>query len=322
MRELKITQKDENQRLDKFLMKYLNKAPKSFVYKMLRKKNIKYNGKKAQGNEMLLCGDIINLYFSEDTINEFKEIKQVENIKRTFEIIYEDENILICNKPAGLLVQRDNAQDSNTLVDQIISYLYQKQEYNPYEENSFTPAVCNRLDRNTSGIVAAGKNLMALQQINKAIHDDKVEKYYKTIVNGKISKSGTIENYHVKEEFNKVSILDKETKNSKKIITKYRPLKTSEKYTLLEIQLITGKTHQIRAHLQSINHSIIGDGKYGDKKANEYFAKEYKLKNQLLHAYKLVWKQKDGELSYLYGKEFTANSPKLFEDIERKLFEI
>ncbi len=320
MRELNITPKDENQRLDKFLMKYLNKAPKSFIYKMLRKKNIKYNNKKAEGNEIISSGDVINVYLSEDTINEFKEIKQVETVKKTFDIIYEDENILVCNKPAGLLSQKDKADDNNTLVDQIISYLYQKGEYNPQDENSFKPAICNRLDRNTSGVVIAGKNLMALQEINKAIYEDRVQKYYKTIVKGKIEKAGKLEDYHIKDEFNKVNIIKEEKENAKKVITKYKPLKASENYTLLEIELITGKTHQIRAHLQSIKHPIIGDGKYGDIKINENMRKKYKLKYQLLHAYKLIWEQKEGKLSYLYQKEFFAPEPAIFEKIENDLF--
>ena len=206
------------------------------------------------------------------------------------------------------------------MVDQIIAYLYQKGEYKPQEENSFTPAICNRLDRNTSGTVIAGKNLMALQEINKAIHDDKIEKYYKTIVRGKIEKAGKLEDYHIKDEFNKVTVLKEENENAKKIITKYKPLKISQEFTLLEIELITGKTHQIRAHLQSIDHPIIGDGKYGDIKLNETLRKKYQLRFQLLHAYRLVWKQKEGKLAYLYNKEFLAQNPKIFEKIENELF--
>lgn len=316
-----ISNKDENQRLDKFLMRYLNKAPKSFIYKMLRKKNIKCNGKKAEGSEMLICGDFIQIYLSDDTIENFKQKIEIVTVKKTFEIVYEDENLLICNKPVGLLVQSDSSEDKNTLVDQVIYYLYESGQYNPEGESEFKPAICNRLDRNTSGIVLAGKNLMAVQTINKAIHDNKTDKFYKTIVKGVITSKGELVDYHTKDSStNEVNITSHYVEGSKKIITKYKPLKNNGEYTLLEIELITGKTHQIRAHLQSIGHPIIGDSKYGQMSINRVFKQKYGLQYQFLHAYKFIWRDEDSNLNYLYGKNFEADLPKLFKNIENDLF--
>lgn len=321
MKEIIIDLKDENQRLDKFLLKYLNKAPKSFIYKMLRKKNIKYNNKKAEGNEILEQNNSIQLYLSDETLKEFKEIEIINKVEKTFDIIYEDENILVCNKPINLLVQKNTAFDNNTLVDQLIYYLYQSRQYNPDEENGFKPAICNRLDRNTSGLVLAGKNLMTLQGINKAIHDNKVDKYYKTIVKGNIKQAGILESYHIKDEnTNEVKIIDKQIDGAKKVITKYRPLKTNGDYTLLEIELITGKTHQIRAHLKSINHPVIGDTKYGEYSINRFFNRKYRLEYQFLHAYKFVFREMSEKLQYLANKSFEAEMPNLFKIIENDLF--
>lgn len=321
LKEIIIGFKDENQRLDKFLMKYLNKAPKSFIYKMIRKKNIKYNEKKADGNEMLLNGDSIQIYFSDETVENFRKDIQINCTKKEFDIIYEDKNIIICNKPLGLLVQPDKFEDKNTLVDQIIYYLYQSGEYNPEQENGFKPSICNRLDRNTSGIVLAGKNLMALQTINKAIHDNKTDKFYKTIVKGNIIEDGILEDYHTKNaSLNEVKVTNKYVSGAKKIITKYHPLKSNGNYTLLEIELVTGKTHQIRAHLQSINHPVIGDIKYGHHNVNTFFKEKYGLRYQFLHAYKFVWRETTENLNYLKDKIFEAPLPSLFEKIENDLF--
>lgn len=321
MKEITIDCENENQRLDKFLLKYFNKANKSFIYKMLRKKNIKYNNNKACGNEILKAQDTIQIYFCDETINNFRQTKEVDIVKKTFDIIYEDKNILICNKPAGLLVQRENSYDTNTLVDQVVYYLYQKGEYT--QQNGFKPAICNRLDRNTSGIVIAGKNLMSLQAINKCIHDNNVQKFYKAIVKGDLTDAGFIQNYQIKDRaLNKVKVLDTQIENSKKAITKYKPIKSNGEFTLVEIELITGRTHQIRSHLANIGYPIIGDLKYGDLNISNFFNRKYKLEYQFLYAYKIIFKDVEDKLSYLNNQIFEATPSKLFKSIQYDLFKI
>lgn len=322
MKEIVITKEQENQRLDKFLLKYLNTAKKSFIYKMLRKKRIKYNNKKAEGNEILKCEDRLQFYLSEETIDKFMEEKEVYEAKRHFGIVYEDDNILIVSKPAGLLTHPEKNTDRDTLIDQILYYLYQKGQYDASKEACFVPAVCNRLDRNTSGLVIAGKNLTAVQEINQAIAQHKVEKLYLTMVKGVITQKQELTAYIVKnEENNQVSVFENEHIGSKKIVTQYEPLKTAEEYTLLKVKLITGKSHQIRAHLKAIGHCVAGDRKYGEKEINDLLKQKYALSNQFLHAYMLVWKQKEGHLSYLYGKEWTAPLPVSLCNMTKEIFD-
>lgn len=321
MKEIIITANEQNQRLDKFLFKYFNTAPKSFVYKMLRKKRIKYNKKKAEGSELLVTGDVLQMYLAEDTIDNFMEEKEVVVSERHFGIVYEDDNVILVSKPAGLLTHPEKTSDKDTLIDQILYYLNQKGQYIPTKESSFTPAVCNRLDRNTSGIVIAGKNLMAVQNINKAIAEYKLEKYYITVVKGKMSRNGEIVGYLTKNyDTNQVSVSDKESYGSKKVITRYTILGTTNEYSLLEIHLVTGKSHQIRAHLQSIGHPVIGDRKYGDEKVNLFFKQKYALSNQFLHAYKMVWNDKESQLSYLSNKDLTTILQEPFYRIKMELF--
>lgn len=319
MKQVIISSSEKNQRLDKFLLKYFNKSSKSFIYKMLRKKNIKYNNNKAQGNEILKDGDCIQIYLSDETINKFKQLPTIVKVKKEFDIIYEDKNILICNKPIGLLSQKDTKENYDCIVDQIIYYLYEEGEYN-YNQ-PFKPAICNRLDRNTSGIIIAGKNLMTLQSINKAIANNQIGKFYKTIVCGNIMQAKTLEDYYSKDTHKNQAIISSvKQDNTSKVITKYKPLKNSKDYTLLEIELVTGKSHQIRSHLKSINHPIIGDTKYGQPQINQTFKAQYKLNCQLLHAYKITFSKLSGDLNYLSFKSFEAQCPKIFSQIEKDLF--
>ncbi len=312
MKEIKITEQEQNQRLDKFLMKYFHKAPKSFLCKMLRKKRIKYNGKKGEGNEILQKGDILQLYLSEETMQNFMEQKTIAQAKKHFDIIYEDENLLVVSKPAGLLVHPQKSGDKETLIDQILYYLYQKEQFT--KESTFLPAICNRLDRNTSGIVIAGKNLKAVQAVNEAIANRKINKYYIALVKGKIEVSGEFVSYLKKdEEKNQVTLYENNIQGSKKIVTKYQPIATTENMTLLQIDLVTGRSHQIRAQMQKAGHCIAGDRKYGDEQWNRQFAK--KLTNQFLHAYRMVWQQEEGALAYLMGKEWTAPLPENLQNI-------
>lgn len=320
MKEIRITKNEENQRLDKFLLKYMNKASKGFLYKMLRKKRIKYNGGRAEGSELLKAGDTLQLYLAEETISSFMEEKTVAEAKRHFAIVYEDDDILVVSKPAGLLTHPEKSSDKDTLIDQILYYLYQKGQYLPEADSSFTPALCNRLDRNTSGIVIAGKTLKGVQAVNETIRSHKLDKYYLTLVAGEIREAGEITAYLTKDEEKNQVRISKREGSGKKTMTKYRPLACAKGYTLLEIHLITGKTHQIRAHMQSIGHPVVGDRKYGSEHSNQKFREEYALSNQFLHAIRVEWKEKDGPLGYLYGKEMTAPLPKILQEICDGLF--
>lgn len=315
MRLLKVSENEANQRLDKFLLKYLNRAPKSFVYRMIRRKNIEYNAKRAKGNEILVGGDEIQLFLSEETINKFREIQETPSARPTFEVIYEDDNVLIINKPLGLLTQPD-AQGQNTLSEQILTYLYNKGEYDPETYQGFRPAPCNRLDRNTAGIVMVGKNLPATQAIHHMLRNQEISKYYMSIVLGRVAKPLTLNGYHKKDNHrNEVEIVSDYVKGAKKVETRILPLQSNGRYTLIEVQLVTGKTHQIRAHLATINHPIVGDPKYGDKEENEYFLRKYNLRHQFLCAYKIKFEMCTEPLGYLENKVFTVGAPPLYSQI-------
>ena len=333
MKEFLVQENEAGQRLDKLLLKILNKAPKSFIYKMLRKKNIVLNGKKAEGSEKLEYNDEIKLFLSDETIERF-----MENIDTTdvgynsdvkLDIIYEDSHILVINKPLGLLSQKAD-KDDVSMVEHVISYMLLTKQISKEQMISFKPSICNRLDRNTSGILIAGKSLLGLQEMAKLLKNRTLGKYYLTIVKGKILDKKTIEGYLNKDDYkNIVSISDIETINSDYICTEYEPIKNSVilndngikgDYTLLKVKLITGRSHQIRGHLASIGHPIIGDYKYGDQKTNHYFKSTYGLSHQLLHSYTMVFPEITGELSYLSGKEFVAKSPTIFENIKIELF--
>ncbi len=316
MKEVKITNKEQHQRLDKFLLKYLNKASKGFVYKMLRKKRIKYNGKKAEGNEILKEGDCLQFYLSEETMYGFMQEKTLHKAKRHFGIIYENDDLLVVSKPAGLLVHPEKEGENETLIDQILYYLYEKGQYQPCKESAFTPAICNRLDRNTSGIIIAGKNLKAVQAVNEAIAKGKIEKYYMVLVKGNVSTEEKMVSYLKKDDMaNKVALYQKDGEGRKKIVTKYKPIAKAKDMTLLEVELLTGRSHQIRAQMQAIGHPVAGDRKYGNNEWNKMFAEKFALSNQFLHAYCMVWRQKEGDLAYLAQKQWTAPLPKQLQAI-------
>jgi len=277
MREYTVEKKETDQKLNKFLGRYLNKAPKSFIHKMLRKKNITLNNKKAEGSEALKEGDIIKFFLSDETIESFREEAKKFKSAPKLKIVYEDDDMLLLNKPSGLLSVPNNSAESS-LIDSIGIYL---------GNNDY--AIVNRLDKNTSGIVICGKNLHSIRELNKLIKNREIKKYYMTVVLGNIKKDGELLGYHIKnEEKNKAKISKVEKEGSKQVITRYKPVKNMSNLTLLEVELVTGKAHQIRAHLASIGHPIIGDPKYGDKSVN----KKYKIENQLLHAYKVEIKEK------------------------------
>lgn len=314
MQEIKVTANEAGQRLDKLLGKFLNQAPKSFIYKMLRKKNIVLNDKKAEGTEKLVVGDSVKLYLADETIEKFSKIDIVET-KQNLDVLYEDEHIIIVNKPVGMLSQKAEAQDES-LVEHIISYLLHTNQITSDELRKFRPSVCNRLDRNTSGIVVAGKSLAGLQIMGAMFKERNLKKYYRCLVAGKVTKREYVQGYLTKDEVsNKVTVTQMENEGSLPIETEYQPIWTNGDCTLLEVHLITGRTHQIRAHLASMKHPIIGDYKYGNRKINDVYKEAYGLQSQLLHAYRLEFPALDGDFSKLSRKQFVAPLTKMFANI-------
>lgn len=332
MREILVSPGEAGQRLDKLLARYLNTASVSFLYKMMRKKNITLNGKKAVGKELVKVGDSVKVFLSDDTWSKFSTIRNQSSTRSAHQkqmsswakipplkkeqIIYEDDHILLMNKPAGVLSQKAQPKDIS-INEQMIAYLLQSGQITEESLQIVKPAVCNRLDRNTSGLVLAGKSLAGLQGLSQILKDRSVHKYYVACVAGQITESCHIEGYLFKEEkTNKVKILQEEIPGVKKIITEYRPQKNIRGITLLEVLLVTGRSHQIRAHLASIGHPILGDIKYGDRKLNLYYEEQYRIRHQMLHAAKVVFPGNlGGALAHLSGQTFTAPLPEEFQRV-------
>ena len=320
MRELNITAREEGQRLDKILSKYLNKAPKSFVYKMLRKKNIKLNGKKATGNEKLSKGDQVCIYLAEDTISKFREEVRAGKQKLKLDILYEDDNVIMVNKPWGILSQKSKSEDIS-INDQIIPYAVNQGLISEKELQVVKPSICNRLDRNTTGIIICGISMEGLQTMAEMFKNRDMEKYYLCIVKGKLNKPQKVSAYLRKDEkTNKVTVSKQEIFGGNHIETAYEPVISNDEFTLLKVKLITGKTHQIRAHLASIGHPLIGDFKYGDRKINQQMKQRFGLKDQLLHCQEIVFPKHMKTCSNLSGKRIQAPLPKRFETIKQELF--
>ncbi|MDD6193661.1 MAG: RluA family pseudouridine synthase [Lachnospiraceae bacterium] len=313
MKEIMISSQEEHQRLDKYLKKYFKAAGSSFLYKMLRKKNITLNERKATGAEYLENGDLIQVYFSDETFDKMRglsqsnsEYEQLKSIPYDVKVIYEDDDILVLDKPAGILSQKA-AEDDISMNEKMLSYLIHSNQLTGEAFETFHPSIANRLDRNTSGLLLAGKSLRGQQMLSKALRERTAEKYYQCIVKGHICEGMDIQGYLTKDEkSNKVSIDMLPSEDGKKIITSYEPICSNGTYTLLVVHLITGRTHQIRAHLASIGHPILGDPKYGDRKLNIKLQQEFGITHQLLHAYRM-------ELDD--GRIFESPTPTLYNEV-------
>ena len=320
MREIHVTSKEEGQRLDKMLGKYLNQAPKSFLYKMLRKKNIKLNGKKASGNEKLVNGDLIQLYLAEDTIINFQKEVKVQKQTLSLDVLFEDQNVIFINKPWGVLSQKSKASDVS-INEQIAPYALEKGLITKQDLQMVTPSICNRLDRNTTGIIIGGISLEGLQTMAHMLKERTIDKYYLCIVKGRINQSRKVSGFLVKNhKNNKVMVSGKKGADGVEIETFYEPVLTKDECTLLRVKLITGKTHQIRAHLASTGHPLLGDFKYGHKSWNQWAKDKYGITSQLLHCSELKFPDQMDGCRNLQGKIIKAPLPEMFCKIKKDLF--
>lgn len=320
--KIEIGTNEAGQRLDKFLRKYFKDVPLSAIFKALRKGDIRVNGTKKKENYALELGDEIEVRYlqSKKESNSSKEVNFIKVNSGSMKVTYEDENILVVEKWPGVLVHPDQKGVEPSLTDYVLSYLNDKGDYIPEKELTFTPAPCNRLDRNTSGTVIFGKNFESLREMNEMIREGKVKKYYNALVKGRI-KDGLYTGYISKNENENISrVYDKEMPNTKKVAMEVKTIQSNGAFSFLEIDLITGRSHQIRAHLSHLGNPIIGDIKYGDKKLNSFFDNKFGLNYQFLYAYKLIFKGGEGKLAYLKNKTVAEALPPMFKKVKREVF--
>ncbi len=310
MTEITIQKNDAGQRADRFLAKAYPNLKSQLVCKLMRKKRIKLNGAKVEPNAILKEGDVFRFYLSEELLSKEtrRETADFRDISAEINVVYEDENIMLVDKPAGLVVHEDNDNTADTLINRILSCLYRNGEFNPECENSFTPALVNRIDRNTSGIVIAAKNAESLRVLNQKVRDREIKKLYLCAVSGKPEPSSATLTAYLKKlaEENRVLISDKPRPDYLTIKTKYWVLESRGGLSLVEVDLLTGRTHQIRAHFAHIGHPLLGDGKYAENAIN----KRYGAKFQALCSYKLKFEftTDAGRLEYLNGRDFTVGN--------------
>lgn len=314
MKEIVISAADANQRLDKYLKRLFKEASGGFLYKMLRKKNITLNKQKADGHELLKEGDHVFVFFSDETFEKMQGISRTDAAFSVMEqgdhrhvaVVFENENLLIVNKPAGILTQKSKPSD-HSINDEILHYLISTGALSKHRLQMFTPSVANRLDRNTSGLVLAGKTLAGQQFLSEVLRTRDARKTYHCVVLGEVSEEATKKAYLTKDPAtNLVTIHATEYPGSKEIRTRFRPIKTNGSITLLEVDLLTGRTHQIRAHMAYLGHPVIGDVKYGDDAANARYRQEKGVRRQLLHSYRI---QLPG------GIDAIAEDPEIFSTI-------
>lgn len=310
MREIVIGKNDANQRLDKFLTKRFKSMPKSLMYKYIRTKYIKVNNKRCEISTMLNEGDILKLFIKDEFFNDDASQKENYDFLKAptkLDIIYEDENILLINKKPGIIVHPDEKYHFDSLISRVLHYLYDKKEYNPKDDKAFAPALVNRIDRNTGGIVIAAKNAESLRALNAKMKTRELTKLYLCMVQGALKhKQGLLDGHLEKnEKKNKVTILKRPTPDSKPVRTKYTVISNINGNSLVEVDLLTGRTHQIRAHMSSIGHPLLGDTKYGYKRRNDDDFYKY----QALYAYKITFNftSNAGCIEYLNGKSFEVN---------------
>ena len=309
MKEFIIGKNDAGQRLDRFISKAVPLLPPALLQKYIRIKRIKLNGKRAERDQRLQENDVLQLYINDEFFDKPSEENMFLTLfKPSLDIVYEDENIMLLNKRPGLVVHADETEKVNTLINHIQAYLYQKKEWNPRWENAFTPALCNRIDRNTGGIVIAAKNAETLRIINEKIALHEMEKHYLCITLGRMTPpEGKIECFLLKDEAKKqVSVYHKPIPGGKSAVTLYKTLQSKGELSLVEVQLLTGRTHQIRASFADAGHPLLGDGKYGNGDKN----RRYGETRQALYSYKLTFafSTDAGMLNYLKDKTFTVET--------------